>query len=586
MRHAFAMRIIYDNQDKKMTNETEQTIEKTRQAFAEYFSLAGKKDFRQFYYDWHVDSMLAPFAGMVTLFHKVYGNAAEQKFSEFADEIAQNVSGYNNDKPQLSLLKTSRYAHSSSKRLAALMAGIESFGFDFRQFVYSFAPQKDHDREFGNWFVKPNMPYSNHHGLMVGSDILQFLKKNFSKITSSDNVYLKALYAADTYLRQQVVTGYRYNGGYNFTNRRNAMRKLRNLRNRLSKNVQQLPLTENLQNVFQTEQPGVPARNNSYRPNGFELEFYVPEGFGDYNKLINYLKEKNGWQRLYSSNKNADVYQDKNSAGVIMRDESLTRYNNLAAVEYASSIMRNKENEQNCLKILDAFDEGHVNVHCSLHQHISAEGFTLDTYKRLVKRMMQHEAEIVNAFAAPERRDNKLLYATYISRNLSNNAKRDYPFLCVMTDLCDNKQELIDMSAFGHKYKTLNILPEKTVEFRFMNANFNKRFVEAFLQFNREFVNSAMENAPQHLNRPMLNKYNWHNNCLTDTKTVQHALPYYYQVSYDSYSPMQRSTSKGVVEGEQTYARLVMHALNETGKLKYVNPGHNKKMKEMMSRAK
>ncbi len=40
---------------------------------------------------------------------------------------------------------------------------------------------------------------------------------------------------------------------------------------------------------------------------------------------------------------------------------------------------------------------------------------------------------------------------------------------------------------------------------------------------------------------------------------------------------------KEAVEGEQTYARLVMHALNETGKLKYINPGYHKKMKEVIA---
>ncbi len=566
-----------------MTHQTENTIEETQQTFADYFNLAGQKDFRKFYYDWHIDSMLAPFAGMAVHFQKTYGKDAELQFAKLADEITQNVQDYNNDKPQLSLLKTSKFSHGNTKRLSSLLEGIESFGFDFRQFLYSFAPQEDHNREFGNWFVKPNMPYSNHHGLMVGCDILQFLKKNFNQITQGNDTYQRALYAADIYLRQHIVKGYRYDENYTFFSRRKSMRQLRSLRNKLSKNFRQQPLNENLRDMFQTEEPGLPPQSRSYRPNGFELEFYVPEEFGNYDKLINYLKEKNGWQKLYSSNKDADVYLDENSAGVIMRDESLVRYNNLAAVEYASSVMRRKEDEQNCLKILDAFDEGHVNVHCSLHQHISAEGFDLATYKRLVKRMMQHEAEIVRAFAAPERRDNKLLYATYISRNLSNNGERDYPFLCVMTDLCDNKQELLDMSAFGHKYKTLNILPSKTVEMRFMNANFNKRFVEAFLQFNRDFVNAAVENSPQHLNRAALNKYNWHNNVETDTKTVQHGLPYYYQISYDTYNPMRRDASKEAVEGEQTYARLVMHALNETGKLKYINPGYHKKMKEVIA---
>ncbi len=564
-----------------MKNRTENTIKDTQQAFRDYFALIGGKKFKQFYYDWHVDNMLAPFAGMVAHFHQTYGTQAERKFANFVDEVAQNIDNYNNDKPQLSLLKTSNIAEDSTGRLNALLKGMETFGFDFRQFVFSFATKEDHDREFGGWFVKPNMPYSNHHGLMVGCDILQFMKQNFAQITAGKDVYQRAVYAADTYLRNNIVRAYRYHDGYNFASRRESMQTMRRLRNLLSQNLREESSLPVFRDMFQVEERGLPPKS-SYRPNGFELEFYVPEEFKDYGKLIEFLKAKNGWKKLYSSNKNADVYQDRNSAGVIMRDESLTRYTNLAAVEYASSIMRSKEDEQNCLKILDAFDEGHVNVHCSLHQHISAEGFSLDTYKRLVKRMMQHEAEIVSAFAAPERRNNKLLYATYISRNLGNNSKRDYPFLCVMVDLCDTKQELVDMSAFGHKYKTLNILPDKTVEMRFMNANFNKRFVEAFLQFNREFVASAMDNAPQHLNHPMLHKYNWYNNCASDTKTVQHNLPYYYQVSYDTYNPMLRTASKDVVEGEQTYARLVMHALNETGKLKYTNPGYTKKLREVI----
>ncbi len=559
----------------------ETVVEDVKQEFSRYFEKVGGTNFKQFYYDWHVDNMLAPFAGLLTHFHKTYGDKGQAKFAEFVDEVIENVEGYNNDKPQLSLLKTSRFLDGNEHRLTALLNGVEAFGFDFRQFMYSFAKPEDHEREFGHWFIKPNMPYSNQHGLMIGCDILQNLKQNYSEIVQGDDVYRKALYVADVYLRANVTQGYLYEGEYNFENRQKSMRQLRDLKNRIFGEYQNGVENDSLKDMFQVEEKGVPLQRG-YLPCGFELEFYVPEEYGDYGKLIDYLKAKNDWKKLYSSNKDSSVYMDRESAGVIMRDESLTRYNNLAAVEYASAVMRSKEDEQRCLKIMDSFEDGHVNVHCSLHQHLSAEGFTLDTYKRLVKRMMRHEAEIVGAFAAPERRDNKLLYATYISRNLSENGQRDYPFLCVMVDLCEDKKQLEEMSAFGHKYKTLNILPDKTVEMRFMNANFNKRFVEAFLQFNREFVNSAVENAPQHVNRLLLNKYNWYNNCQSDDKTVQHSLPYYYQVAYDTYSPMRRNVSKEVVEGEQTYSRLVMHALTETKKLPYVNPSYVKKLREVM----
>lgn len=567
-----------------MKHSVEDTVEETKAAFNDYFAMVGGKKFKQFYYDWHVDNMLAPFAGLAEYFSRHYGAEAPQKFHAFVQDVGLSVDIYNDDKPQLSLLSTEKYSKSGDGRFSALVDGVETFGFEFRQFIYSFASKEDHAAEFGNWPIKTNMPYSSQHGLMVGADILRFLDAHFSEIAQGNDVYQRALFAADSYLRQTTAKEYAYHPGYSFADRKAAIKRLHHLRNRLSKEFEEMPLDNpRLNDMFQKEESGVPQAQG-YWPSGFELEFYVPEQYGDYGLLIDYLKEKNGWEKLYPTNEDAGVYSDARSAGVIMRDESLARYSNLAAVEYASRIMRSKADEDSCLKIFDSFEQGHVNVHCSLHQHLSAEGFGLDTYKRLVKRMMQHEDEIVGAFAAPERQDNKLLYATYISRNLSHNGRRDYPFLCVMVDMCDTKRELEEMSAFGNKYKTLNVLPKHTVEMRFMNANFNKRFVEAFLRFNREFVASAAANSPQHMNRPLLNKYTWQRNRMTDDKTVMHDLSYYYQVPYDSYRPMKRAVSKSVIEGEQKYARLVMHALTETGKLQYLNPSYNKKMREVKAR--
>ncbi len=564
-----------------MSNNIENTVGEVRSAFADYFAMVKGKKFKQFYYDWHIDNMLAPFAGVVEYFHKNYGKYAKENFHRFVEDVVQSVDTYNEDKPQLSVLYSQEYIKTGDGRLASLVDGIETFGFELRQFMYSFASKKDHSAEFGNWPIKTNMPYSGKHGLMVGADILHHLDNHFDEITNEGEVYQKALFASDNYLRKNMMKEYQYEEGYTFADRKREIGRLHELRNRISKEYQEMS-TDNpeMNDLFQVETKGN-AFSKEYWPSGFELEFYVPEEFKDYDLLIDYLKDKNGWEKLYSTNKDASVYLDKNSAGVIMRDESLARHNNLAAVEYASRIMRNKDDEDSCLKILDAFDEGHVNVHCSLHQHLSAEGFDMAVYRRLVKRMMLHEKDIVGAFAAPERRDNNLLYATYISRNLSQNGDRDYPFLAIMVDLCDNKKELEEMSAYGNKYKTLNVIPKHTVEMRFMNANFNKKFVEAFLQFNREFVMSAVNNNPNHMNRFLLNKYTWYNNQMTDDKTVMHDLSYYYQVAYDSYRPMKRAVSKSAIEGEQKYSRLVMQALNETGKLPYVNPGYAKKMREV-----
>ncbi len=558
----------------------ENLVQQTKNGFQTYFAAVNGKNFKQFYYDWHIDNMLAPFAGIVTYFHENYGAEGAQKFHEFTQDMLSRIKIYNADKPQLSILKNANFAKDNNGQLSSLIDGLETFGFEFRQFMYNFADKKDHDEAFCGWPLKTNMPYSMQYGMMTVGDILRFLDTNYSAATQGKDVYARALFAADNFLRKKVTKAYQYNDTYNFHSRREMMQAFASLRDDLANAYgQQQSLSAQTADLFQTEN-GQSTQASSYWPSGFELEFYVPEEYKDYGKLISYLKKKNGWKNIYSSNKDASVYQDENSAGVIMRDESLVRYNNLAAVEYASRIMKNKEDEETCLKILDVFDQGHVNAHCSLHQHLAADNLDLDAYKRLVKRMMQHEEEIVAAFAAPERRDNKLLYATYIGRNLSEDSKRDYPFLCVMAEMCDTKEQLQDFASFGHKYKTLNIMPKHTVEMRFMNANFNKKFVKAFLQFNREFVAAAAKNMPNHVNRFLLNKYSWYNNQKTDSKTVMHQLPYFYQYAYDSFQPQQHRVSKDVIEQEQKCWRLIMHALNETGKVAYVNAAFNKKVKE------
>lgn len=554
------------------------TVEDVKSDFNDYFTRIGGKKFKQFYYDWHIEAMIAPFAELTEYFTSNFENP-HRSFSKFSAAFKQNVADYNVDNPANSSLKCREFSVTKDGRLAQTIDQIETFGFEFRQFIYSFATRKDHDEAFGNWPIKTNMPYSTTYGLQTAVKIIDYLDKNFASLQNAADVKQKAGFLVDAYLRNNYVRDYRYTPQYTYESRRNFVNRLVSRREKLSEQFNQalveyknLPVRPQgrFSDTFQIETK-TPASFGQYTPNGFELEFYVPEEMGDYAKLISFLKNKNGWKGIYTSNKDSSVYDDADSAGVIMRDESLARYNGLAAVEYASKIMRTPKDEEACLRLFDSFENGYANVHCSLHQHVSNQELDFDGYKRLVKRMMQFEKAIVRNFAAPERHDGKLLYATYISRNLSTNDSRDYPLLCLMTDMCDNKDQLVEMVSFGHKYKTLNIVPEHTVEFRFMNAHFNKEFVSAFLQFNRDMVNSAANNEGTFVNRALAKEYSWKKNRETDKKTVIKPLSYYYEHQYDSYRP-QETVSKSTIDGEQKYAHLVVQALNETKKLAYLNP--------------
>lgn len=560
-----------DNFTEKKELEDVSSVKKT---FNRYFNMIGGKDFRHFYYDWHIDAMIEPFAEVVEYFDKKYGYSAPEKFDKFVDEYIKSVDNYNIDCEKFCSVKLGIL--DKDKELSDVIDKIETFSFEFRQFAYSFAKEDDYVEEFGKWVYKPNYPYSHLHGLAVSVDILNKLSESFHFIREGD-IKERTRYITDNFLRKNIMKEYQYSDGYNYKNRKLLMRNFVNLRNTMGENYNNGEYQKNV-DMFQIETKDG-SNFGTYRPNGFELEFYVPEEFGDYNALISYLKEKHGWKKVYTSNKDPEVYKDETSAGVIERDESLAAMSGLAPVEYASRIMNSKKDEEECLKIMDSFDKGYASVHCSLHQHISTEGFNLDTYKRLVKRMMQHEEEIVRDFAAPERHENKLLYATYISRNLSSNGKRDYPFLCVMVDMCEDLDQLRDMVGYGRKYKTLNIMPKHTVEFRYMNANFDSHFVEAFLQFNRDFVNSAVNNDGTHMNRPLKNKFNWMQNISKDTKTVLRRLSYYYQKEYDQFRPENKVDAHTIYE-ENVMARHIADAMSHTQKFGYYNSWFNKKVRD------
>ena len=565
-------------QQNSYVSETEPYMaQMVKKSFQSYFETIGGTNFKQFYYDWHIDAMIEPFAELTAYFVKKYPQNTAEHFDEFVKEYSQSVDNYNIDCEKFCSVKYG-IPH-KDKELSDIIDKIETFSFEFRQFAYSFVKEDDYVNEFGKWVYKPNYPYSHLHGLAVSVDVLNMLSEQFNTI-DTNKIKPETRKITDSFLRTHIAPSYRYQNCYTYEYRKHTIENFVVLRNKMNTDYKNGKYDE-YKDFFQIEAK-TPTKFGTYRPNGFELEFYVPEEYGDYGKLIEYLKEKHGWKQIYTTNKDPLVYNDEESAGVIERDESLAAMSGLAPVEYASRIMKSKEDEQDCLKIMDSFEKGYANVHCSLHQHISTEGFDLDVYKRLIKRMMQHEATIVENFAAPERRDNKLLYATYISRNLSANGKRDYPFLCVMADMCDNLEQLRDMVGFGHKYKTLNIMPDKTVEFRYMNANFNPQYVAAFLQFNRDFVNSAVNNEGKHINRALANKFNWMQNQAEDSKTVLRPLSYYYQKAYDQFRPEDKVDAHIIYE-ENAYARQIADAMSHTGKFGYYNSWFNKKVRDARS---
>ena len=67
-----------------MSNKTDELVREVNNAFNDYFSMVGGKNFKQFYYDWHIDNMTAPFAGLVEYFTQNYGKDSKIVFRIFS----------------------------------------------------------------------------------------------------------------------------------------------------------------------------------------------------------------------------------------------------------------------------------------------------------------------------------------------------------------------------------------------------------------------------------------------------------------------------------------------------------------------
>lgn len=552
-----------------MNTKKSNIVEETQALLSNYFALIGEKNFKHFYYDWHSEKMYAPFTDLLTYF-KTY--SSKEAFFSFIADFKTYVTAFNNDDVKNEHFSIKKYSNTTDGNLKRIMERIDSFAFQLRSFVHAFARPEDHTRVFCDYFGKNNMQYAYHRGLSITAVILEKIAKNYDILnTPQDTMYL-----VDTLMRSTIFKNYKINAHDDYTKQKAFITKLKANREPLKNwydREKQNPssLYADLFQIEDLSPQNEPTKPAEYIPNGFELEFYYPKEIGGNDQLIELLKQQNGWSKIYTSNKDVSVYNEEDSAGVIMPDESLVSHNGLLPAEYASRIMRNKAEEQECLKILETFDKGYVNKHCSFHQHISSERMDIPAYKRLLKRMIQHEEEIISAFAAEERQNSRLLYATYISNNLGNDRATDYPLLCLLVEACENKQQLREMAGYGRKYKTLNLMPESTIEFRYMNGHFNRRFAAGFLQFNREMVLSAINNDHKHINRILMNKYNWLNNQNSDTHTVMKPIHYMYAFTFDRFDP-DIKISAHIKDGDITQARHIAHQLNKTGKIIVKNP--------------
>ena len=208
-----------------------ETVTAAKNAFNQYFEMAGRKSFKQFYYDWHIDAMIEPFAELADYFSRRYPIDTAAHFDRFVRDFCDSVNTYNIDCEKFCSVKSG--IRHKDKELSDIIDKIETFSFEFRQFSYSFMTEKDYVAEFGQWTFKPNYPYSHMHGLAVSVDILNKISEHYNSFENR-SVAEKTRYVVDNYLRTNIASDYRYKARYSYSARKAEVRGYVSLRNRMS----------------------------------------------------------------------------------------------------------------------------------------------------------------------------------------------------------------------------------------------------------------------------------------------------------------------------------------------------------------
>ena len=103
--------------------------------------MAGRKSLKQFYYDWHIDAMIEPFAELADYFSRRYPIDTAAHFDRFVRDFCDSVNTYNIDCEKFCSVKSG--IRHKDKELSDIIDKIETFSFEFRQFSYSFMTEKD-----------------------------------------------------------------------------------------------------------------------------------------------------------------------------------------------------------------------------------------------------------------------------------------------------------------------------------------------------------------------------------------------------------------------------------------------------------
>lgn len=236
---------------------------------------------------------------------------------------------------------------------------------------------------------------------------------------------------------------------------------------------------------------------------GLELEFQTPLRHGNLEMFARRIRQETGMYAL-STTASEEAFTNPHG-GVLTGDDSLPTLPGYFPSEYASAVMKTKEDEENLAKLLRFINQRGclIDESAGIHIHVSRDGCSIENLQNLVLRFARMEKLIRQCSFNEERAHDFNMYgpsllSLYGDVSTAFMRTKNYLMMTYFVRNSDDIDHLFDASSCSGRYASLFMKTKLgTMEFRGHPATTSVKRIMNYFELTQALVDGAIRNDKQ-----------------------------------------------------------------------------------------
>jgi hypothetical protein len=233
---------------------------------------------------------------------------------------------------------------------------------------------------------------------------------------------------------------------------------------------------------------------------GLELEFQTPLRHGNIEMFARRIRQETGMYAL--STVPSDEAYTNPEGGVLTSDDSLPTLEGYFPTEFASAVLKNREDEENLGRLLRFINQRGclIDESAGIHIHVSREGCSIEGLQNLVLRFARMENLIRQCSFSENRAHDFNMYgpsllSLYGDVSTAFNRTKNYLMMTHFVRKSEDIDLLFDASSCSGRYASLFLKTRLgTMEFRGHPATLSVKRIMNYFELTQALVDGAIRN--------------------------------------------------------------------------------------------